>query len=373
MHFSYDFKYLSERWFDEATPTNYDEGLAATIGSGTNGSVTITDTTKTELAIVAALAAAGGASASASYAEGLISVELGTMLSGSIGTGDNGVISIVDPTEDALSVVAALAVAGGANASATFGAGLITVRLGTKLTTTIGTGADGTISIADVTEDALAIEVVLGAGNNTALSAAFGAGKITVTLGTDGGGAADDAKNTATLVTAAINAIGAKTWTATASGTGATPIAVAASKDATIVVNDLKNTATLIVAAINGIVAKTWSAAASGTGATPITAPVAETALSVIANPAKNTATLVAAAINAIADKTWTATASGNGTTAVAVFTEADFADTVVYGTPCQVAGLGLYDVDNNVYYVCTEADNTERNTHWIKLTPSAV
>jgi hypothetical protein len=373
MHFSYDFKYLSERWFDEATPTNYDEGLAATIGSGTNGSVVITDTTKTELAIVAALAAAGGASASASYAEGLISVELGTMLSGSIGSGTDGVITIVDQTEDALAVVAALAVAGGANASASFGSGVITVRLGTKLSTTIGTGADGTITIVDPTEDALAIEVVLGAGNNTAMSAAFNAGKITVTLGTDGGGAADDAKNTATLVTAAINGIVAKTWTATASGTGATPIAVAASKDATIVINDAKNTATLIVAAINGVAEKTWSAAASGTGNTAIAAPISETALSVIANPAKNTATLVAAAINAVSDKTWTATASGNGTTAIAVFTEAAFAETVVYGTPCQVAGLGLYDVDNNVYYVCTEADNTVYNTHWIKLTPSAV
>ena len=274
MHFSYDFKYLSERWFDEATPTNYDEGLAATIGSGTNGSVAITDTTKTELAIVAALAAAGGASASASYAEGLISVELGTKLSGTIGSGTDGVVTVVDATKTALS-----------------------------------------------------IEVAAGTGADAALAATYSDGTITVTLGTNAESAADNAKNTATLVAGAINAIADKTWTATASGTGATAFTIA----------------------------------------------IADTPLTVVANALKNTATLVAAAINAVSDKTWTATASGNGTTAISAFTEAAFAETVVYGTPCQVAGLGLYDADNNVYYVCTEADNTEYNTHWIKLTPSAV
>lgn len=274
MHFSYDFKYLSERWFDEATPTNYDEGLAATIGSGTNGSVAITDTTKTELAIVGALAAAGGASASASYADGLISVELGTMLSGSIGA-----------------------------------------------------GADGVVTVVDATETALSIEVAAGTGANADLAATYSDGTITVTLGTNAESAADNAKNTATLVAGAINAIAAKTWTATASGTGATAFTIA----------------------------------------------IADTPLTVVANALKNTATLVAAAINAVAAKTWTATASGNGSTALGAFTEVTFDDTVVYGTPCPIAGLGLYDVDNNVYYVCTEADNTDRNTHWIKLTPSAV
>ena len=274
MYFSYDFKRLSERWFDEALPTNYDEGLAIEIGAGADGKVAITDTTKTDLSIVAALASEGGADASASYANGKISVELGT-----------------------------------------------------KLSTTIGAGADGVITIIDETATAKEIEVVVAAGNSASLAAAHSDGVITVTLGTDEAGAADAAKNTATLITAAINGIAAKTWTATASGTGATAISEA----------------------------------------------VAKKAFTVVANTAKNTATLVAAAINAIEGKTWTATKSGTGNTAISAFSEVEFDDTVAYGTPCPISGLGLYDPDNNVYYVCTEADNTEYNTHWIKLTPSAV
>ena len=274
MFFSYDFSYLSERWFDEALPVNYDEGLAVEIGSGTDGKVAITDTTKTALSIVAALASDGGADASTSYADGLISVELGTKLSGTIGSGTDGVVSVVDATKTALS-----------------------------------------------------IEVAVAEGANAALAAAYNDGTITVTLGTNAESTVDNAKNTATLVAGAINAIAAKTWTATA----------------------------------------------SGTGATVFTTAIPDTSLTVIANALKNTATLVAAAINAIADKTWTATASGTGATAIAAFTEVDFDETVVYGTPCPIAGLGLYDPNSNLYYVCTEADNTDRNTHWIKLTPSSL
>ena len=42
MLFSYDFKYLSERWFDEALPVNYDTGLTVDIGSGDNGTIKLT-------------------------------------------------------------------------------------------------------------------------------------------------------------------------------------------------------------------------------------------------------------------------------------------------------------------------------------------
>ena len=175
MLFSYDFKYLSERWFDEAVPVNHDAGLTIDIGSGDNGTITIVDRTKT----------------------------------------------------------------------------------------------------------ALSIKAVLGSGNDVPLSAAYANGVITVTLGTGGAGAADNAKNTATLIAAAINGISDKTWTATASGTGATAIAAA--------------------------------------------------------------------------------------------ITETAFDEYEIEGTACPIANLGLYDVDNNLYYVCTEADNTKYNTHWIKLTPSSI
>lgn len=175
MLFSYDFKYLSERWFDEATPVNYYTGLSIAIGSGDNGTITIVDLTKTSLSIKA----------------------------------------------------------------------------------------------------------VLGQGNDVALSAAYADGLITITLGTNGSGVADATKNTATLIAAALNAIEGKTWTATA----------------------------------------------SGTGATAISAVIAETA----------------------------------------------FAGFEVDGTPCPIANLGVYDVDNNLYYICPVADNTHHNTHWIKLTPSSL
>ena len=55
MLFSYDFKYLSERWFDEAVPVNHDAGLTIDIGSGDNGTITVVDRTKTELAVEAVL------------------------------------------------------------------------------------------------------------------------------------------------------------------------------------------------------------------------------------------------------------------------------------------------------------------------------
>lgn len=126
MLFSFDFRYLSERWFDEALPVNYDSGLTVDIGSGDNGTITIKDREKT----------------------------------------------------------------------------------------------------------ALAIKVVLGDGNDIALSAAYADGVITVTLGTGAEGAADNTKNTAALVAAAINDVADATWEATASGTGATAITAAIAETA---------------------------------------------------------------------------------------------------------------------------------------------
>lgn len=94
--------------------------------------------------------------------------------------------------------------------------------------TTLGSGTNGTITIThDDMTTTDKIEVVLGSGESVAMSAAYSGGKITVTLGTNASSTADSTKNTATLITAAINGISGKKWTAVASGTGATAISAA--------------------------------------------------------------------------------------------------------------------------------------------------
>lgn len=95
-------------------------------------------------------------------------------------------------------------------------------------TNTIGSGANGTVTVtADVAgRSHLTIQVVLGVGLNVAMTATLVAGTtlttILVTLGTDGTGALDPTKNTATLVAAAVNALAGVG--ATASGTGVTAL-----------------------------------------------------------------------------------------------------------------------------------------------------
>jgi len=102
------------------------------------------------------------------------------------------------------------------------------------LTTTIGSGDNGTITIVDNTAEALSIKAVVAGTANTSLSASFASGVITVTLGTDAESAADATKNTVALISAAINGIADATWTATASGTGAAAISAAVTEKALI-------------------------------------------------------------------------------------------------------------------------------------------
>jgi len=99
-------------------------------------------------------------------------------------------------------------------------------------TATIGSGADGTVTI---TVDSVGtegnnytVEVVAGSGNNVPMSATLNGTDIVVTLGTDGVGALDATKNTATLVATAVNALTGVS--AVASGTGATALAGAEAK-----------------------------------------------------------------------------------------------------------------------------------------------
>lgn len=105
---------------------------------------------------------------------------------------------------------------------------------GDAATVDIGTGADGTVTItvATVGPAGNLIDVVVapGAGNSQAMTAAMtfahARARLVVTLGTDSGGDADDTKNTATLITAAIDALAG--FTAAASGTGDDPVGVKA-------------------------------------------------------------------------------------------------------------------------------------------------
>jgi len=100
---------------------------------------------------------------------------------------------------------------------------------------TLGSGTNGTVTVTAENEGTegndFTIEAVLGSGNNVAMSAAIVGDAITVTLGTDGAGAADSAKNTALLVAAAIDALVGVS--AEASGSGAIRIPVTASKSFT--------------------------------------------------------------------------------------------------------------------------------------------
>lgn len=101
--------------------------------------------------------------------------------------------------------------------------------------TIIGSGENGVVTVTadaawEVGND-LTIQVAVSAGENEALSATLTGNDILVTLGTGVvAGTVDDAKNTATLVKNAINAIEGKTFTAVVSGTGATAITTAVDK-----------------------------------------------------------------------------------------------------------------------------------------------
>jgi len=93
--------------------------------------------------------------------------------------------------------------------------------------TTIGSGDDGVITITsldDITTDK-SIEVVVATEVSEEMSVSYATDKITVTLGTDSEGVADDTVNTATLIAAEINKLSG--FTASVSGSGETAISEA--------------------------------------------------------------------------------------------------------------------------------------------------
>lgn len=98
--------------------------------------------------------------------------------------------------------------------------------------TTIGAGTNGVVTINalnDISDDKN-VKVVVATGNSKPLSVAFATDTLTITLGTDDTGAADDTKNTALLIEKAINKVNG--FLAKASGTGATAISSAVTSKA---------------------------------------------------------------------------------------------------------------------------------------------
>lgn len=133
--------------------------------------------------------------------------------------GNDIVVKCVDPGDE-LSVL-----------SASLSGNVVTISPETNdtpvsATAVIGEGDDGEVTITVVAAGSdgndIVVEVSVADGNDEALAVAFADGVLSVKLGTDGNGDADDAKNTATLVRAAIH--GLDEFTAAHSGTGADPI-----------------------------------------------------------------------------------------------------------------------------------------------------
>lgn len=89
---------------------------------------------------------------------------------------------------------------------------------------TIGSGGNGVVSItvdaAGNPGNLYTVTVAAGVGLSQALAAAVVGTAITVTLGTDGAGAADATKNTATLITAAVDGLAGVSATASGNGSG---------------------------------------------------------------------------------------------------------------------------------------------------------
>lgn len=100
-------------------------------------------------------------------------------------------------------------------------AATLVVNAVTNATLTVTAAAAGALG------NLIRVVLVAGVGNDVALDAAIANNLITVTLGTDGGGAADNTKNTGTLVAAAIDALSEVACATSGTGAGiVAPVAV---------------------------------------------------------------------------------------------------------------------------------------------------
>ncbi len=101
--------------------------------------------------------------------------------------------------------------------------GAVAAEAATAATAVVGAGENGVVTVtvasAGRAGNAYIIQLVAAGNPSANMTAALNGSQLVVTLGTDAGGALDPAKNTATLVAAAIDALAQ--FTAVASGTGA--------------------------------------------------------------------------------------------------------------------------------------------------------
>jgi hypothetical protein len=99
----------------------------------------------------------------------------------------------------------------------------IDIIAGTPASGVIGSGANGTVTASSVNDgiggNEYTIQALLGVGANVTMSVLLTGLNLVVTLGTNGAGTIDMAKNTAALIATAIDAL--PEFTAVASGTGA--------------------------------------------------------------------------------------------------------------------------------------------------------
>lgn len=80
----FDIRTLNEKWFAESTPQNF-KGATAEIGSGTNGKVTISaSNVKTTDVVSVVVATDANANLSVAYANGKLTITLGTGATGGI-------------------------------------------------------------------------------------------------------------------------------------------------------------------------------------------------------------------------------------------------------------------------------------------------
>jgi len=245
-----------------------------------------------------------------------------------VGSGENGqvTISVVAPGSDGndygVEADGDLATQDRPLAAALLGDAL-TIELATRgLASAVARIGEDTHNWIDTTVDAegtdgndWTIEVVLGVGNNVAMSVALVGTDLVVTLGTDAEGDPDFGKNLASLVVIAITAKAGVT--AAAVGAGDHPLDAAEGPtqfaDGTNELDPVANTATLVAAEVAGVIE--FGAVASGTGAAPLTAAEGPTQFADGTNKLDvlaNTATLVAAELETVPE--FNAAASGDGT-----------------------------------------------------------
>lgn len=179
--------------------------------------------------------------------------------------------------------------------------------------------------IGDESNNRFTLQVVAGSGLSKAMTAAFTNNVITITLGTDGAGALDNAKNTATLIVTEINKLDG--FNSAFSGDGSGVVGITA-ECASAIVGDDKTANSFITVTYNtaGIAGNEIKIAVeNGEADGALTVTYANKVMKIILgmdattkpDDAKNTANAIATEINKLADFTAVADGTGLGVPAI--------------------------------------------------------